>query len=81
MKNGMPDCAAYAGSEESIKTHGLQPWHKDASQYSWEYDVAELGYKYHTNDINSAIGLVQLKRLPETNARRLDCTPVQRRPA
>ncbi len=43
---------------------------KDASQYSWEYDVAELGYKYHTNDINSAIGLVQLKRLPETNARR-----------
>ncbi|MBN8621336.1 MAG: DegT/DnrJ/EryC1/StrS aminotransferase family protein, partial [Anaerolineae bacterium] len=43
---------------------------KDSSQYSWEYDVEELGYKYHTNDINAAIGLVQLRRLPQTNARR-----------
>jgi len=43
---------------------------KDANQYSWQYDVTELGYKYHTNDIMAAIALVQLKRLPETNARR-----------
>ncbi len=43
---------------------------KDASQYSWEYDVEEVGFKCHSNDINSAIGLVQLARLPQTNARR-----------
>lgn len=43
---------------------------KDTSQYSWEYDVEELGFKCHSNDINSAIGLVQLKRLPQANARR-----------
>jgi perosamine synthetase len=43
---------------------------KAASQYSWQYDVAELGFKYHTNDIMSAIALVQLERLPQTNARR-----------
>jgi perosamine synthetase len=43
---------------------------KDAAGYSWEYDVEELGFKCHTNDINSAIGLVQLGRLPGTNARR-----------
>jgi perosamine synthetase len=43
---------------------------RDASQYSWEYDVEELGYKYHTNDILAAIALVQLERLPQTNARR-----------
>lgn len=43
---------------------------KDASQYSWEYDVEEVGYKYHTNDIMSAIALVQLSRLEQTNARR-----------
>ncbi|MGJ3241037.1 MAG: DegT/DnrJ/EryC1/StrS family aminotransferase [Anaerolineae bacterium] len=42
----------------------------DGSQYSWEYDVEEAGYKYHTNDINSAIALVQLDRLPFTNGRR-----------
>lgn len=43
---------------------------QDASQYAWEYDVEELGFKYHSNDINAAIGLVQLGRLPVTNARR-----------
>jgi perosamine synthetase len=42
----------------------------DVSQYSWYYNIEELGYKYHTNDIMSAIGLVQLGRLPATNARR-----------
>jgi perosamine synthetase len=45
---------------------------KDASQYSWEYDVEEIGFKCHSNDINSAIALVQLGRLPQTNARRHD---------
>jgi perosamine synthetase len=43
---------------------------KEKSQYSWQYDVEELGYKCHTNDINAALGLVQLERLPQTNARR-----------
>jgi len=42
----------------------------DASQYSWYYNVEELGYKYHMNDIMAAIALVQLRKLPETNARR-----------
>jgi perosamine synthetase len=45
---------------------------KDASQYAWEYDVEEIGFKCHSNDINSAIALVQLARLPQTNARRRD---------
>ncbi len=43
---------------------------KDASGYNWEYNVEEIGYKFHTNDINSAIALVQLGRLPWTNERR-----------
>ncbi|MGB7340547.1 MAG: DegT/DnrJ/EryC1/StrS family aminotransferase [Phototrophicaceae bacterium] len=42
----------------------------DGSKYNWEYDVDEAGYKYHTNDINSAIALVQLGRLSFTNGRR-----------
>ncbi len=42
----------------------------DMSQYSWYYNVEELGYKYHLNDIMAAIALVQLRRLPDTNARR-----------
>ncbi|HAV43508.1 TPA: DegT/DnrJ/EryC1/StrS aminotransferase family protein [bacterium] len=38
--------------------------------YAWQYDVEELGYKYHMSDIAAAIGLVQLKRLDEMNRRR-----------
>lgn len=33
--------------------------------YSWHYEVSELGYKYNMNDIMAAIGLVQLRKLPE----------------
>lgn len=39
-------------------------------QYGWYYDVTELGYKYHMNDITAAIGLVQLKKLEKANQRR-----------
>jgi perosamine synthetase len=40
------------------------------SQYRWDYDLAEIGYKGHLSDIPAAIGLVQLRRLPEANERR-----------
>jgi dTDP-4-amino-4,6-dideoxygalactose transaminase len=35
--------------------------------YSWDYDVTELGYKYHGNSISAAIALVQLRYLEEDN--------------
>ncbi|HEY3316807.1 MAG TPA: DegT/DnrJ/EryC1/StrS family aminotransferase [Coriobacteriia bacterium] len=38
--------------------------------YWWEYAVDEIGLKCHMNDILAAIGLVQLRRLDEMNARR-----------
>jgi len=38
--------------------------------YRWDYDLEEIGYKGHLSDIPAAIGLVQLRRLPETNGRR-----------
>lgn len=38
--------------------------------YRWEYDVEEIGYKYHLNDILAAIGIVQLEKLDRANARR-----------
>ncbi len=38
--------------------------------YKWEYDVEEIGYKYHLNDILAAIGIVQLEKLDRANARR-----------
>jgi perosamine synthetase len=38
--------------------------------YSWEYEVPEVGYRYHMNDIQAAMGLVHLKYLDEDNAHR-----------
>jgi len=40
--------------------------------YKWEYDVPELGYKYHMNDINAAMGRVHLTRLDNDNQERRD---------
>jgi perosamine synthetase len=40
------------------------------STYSWEYNLEEIGFKANLSDIPAAVGLVQLGRLPVTNARR-----------
>jgi perosamine synthetase len=41
---------------------------KDAMH--WFYELNILGYKYNMNDLAAAIGLVQLKKLPQMNKRR-----------
>lgn len=38
--------------------------------YSWYYNVEEIGFKCHLNDIPSVIGLVQLKKLDRMNRMR-----------
>jgi perosamine synthetase len=38
--------------------------------YSWDYDIAVGGYKYHMNDITASIGIVQLKKLDAMNKKR-----------
>lgn len=47
-------------------------WDRTAvdKSYWWQYFVDEIGLKCHLNDINAAIGLVQLSRLDALNARR-----------
>jgi perosamine synthetase len=44
--------------------------------YSWYYEVLDVGYKYHMNDIIAAIGLTQLKKLKKTNERRREITKI-----
>ena len=43
---------------------------KDAMH--WFYEINVLGYKYNMNDLSASIGLGQLKRLPQMNARRAE---------
>jgi perosamine synthetase len=46
--------------------HGLKLY----SSYGWYYEIKELGYKCHMNDIAAALGLVQLQKLEKVNRRR-----------
>lgn len=36
------------------------------ARYHWDYQVEELGYKCHMNDLTAAICLEQMKKLPQT---------------
>lgn len=36
---------------------------RSLNNYKWEYDVDEIGYKYHMNDLMASLALTQLKRL------------------
>jgi len=38
---------------------------REGHRYAWEYQIDEIGYKYHMNDLTAAIGLVQLEKLDE----------------
>jgi len=38
--------------------------------YNWDYEVTDVGYKYHMTDIMATIGLVQLDYIEEDNRRR-----------
>lgn len=44
--------------------------HSNAKKYSWYYDVEEVGFKCHLNDIPAAIGIIQLKKLDKMNDKR-----------
>lgn len=41
------------------------------AQYKWDYQVTDIGYKCHMNDITASIGLVQLSKMPEMQQKRL----------
>jgi dTDP-4-amino-4,6-dideoxygalactose transaminase len=49
----------------SIRNHGRQ-------KTKWGYEHGILGYNYRMTDLAAAIGLVQLKHLPEFNKKRIE---------
>ncbi len=52
--------------------HGMSrdAWGRYGADGSWYYEVVRPGFKYNMTDIQAAIGLGQLKRLPEMQERR-----------
>ena len=42
----------------------------DKGTYKWEYEIVDIGFKYHGNSIAASMGLVGLKYLEDDNSRR-----------
>jgi dTDP-4-amino-4,6-dideoxygalactose transaminase len=57
-----------------LALHGMSrdAWNRYGKNGSWYYEVVECGFKYNLSDILAAIGLVQLRKLDQMNARRAE---------
>jgi perosamine synthetase len=54
-----------------FRHHGLDADHLErGARDTWEYDMVDLGYNYRLSDLHCALGLSQLRRLPDFLARR-----------
>ena len=60
-----------AARARRLRSHGMTSSSHDRFRgRASTYEVAEMGYNYRIDDLRSAIGLVQLEKLEERNARR-----------
>lgn len=61
-----------ANKTRVLTSHGMSKnaWNRYDEGGSWMYDIEDFGYKYNMFDIQAALGLIQLKRLPEMQRRR-----------
>ncbi len=55
-----------------LSLHGMnrEAWSRYAAGGKWAYDIVEPGYKYNMTDIQSALGLQQLRRFAQMQERR-----------
>lgn len=61
------------------RSHGMTTLTYDRHKgHAHSYDVTALGYNYRIDEIHSAIGLAQLKKLAENNRRRAQMTALYR---
>jgi dTDP-4-amino-4,6-dideoxygalactose transaminase len=55
----------------TMRSHGMTTLTWDRHRgHGYSYDVTDLGYNYRTNEVASALGIVQLRRLELNNERR-----------
>lgn len=59
---------------KKARLHGMSKdaWKRYENKGKWRYDVEFAGYKYNTTDLNSALGRIQLKRLPILQKKRTE---------
>jgi len=62
-----------------LRSHGMTSLTWDRHQgHAWSYDVVATGYNYRIDEIRSALGREQLRKLPANNARRRELTALYR---
>jgi perosamine synthetase len=65
------DDAALAARIQRLRNHGIATDHRQREQQgTWRYDMLELGFNYRLTDIQCALGLSQLGKMPASLARR-----------
>jgi dTDP-4-amino-4,6-dideoxygalactose transaminase len=58
-----------------LRSHGMTSLSWDRHQgHAYSYDVVDLGYNYRIDEMRSALGRVQLRKLPAGNQRRVELT-------
>lgn len=64
----------------SLSLHGLDKdaWKRFDKKGSWRYDIKEPGYKYNMTDVQAALGLVQMSKLPQFHKRRKELSKLYR---
>jgi dTDP-4-amino-4,6-dideoxygalactose transaminase len=63
-----------------LRSHGMTSLSWDRHKgHSFTYDVVDLGYNYRIDEMRSALGRVQLSRLPAANERRSELTGLYHR--
>jgi len=69
MLTGPPDLVEEA---RIWSLHGMSrdAWRRYSAEGSWYYEVIRPGFKYNMTDIQAALGLHQLRKLPQFQARR-----------
>lgn len=71
MLTGEPDQIERA---RSLSLHGMSrnAWNRYGAKGSWFYSIEEPGFKCNMSDLQAALGLAQLQRLDELQARRAE---------
>lgn len=74
------DDDALAQMMRTLRSHGMTTLTWDRHRgHAWSYDVTELGYNYRIDEIRSAIGREQLKKLERNNRSRQELTALYRK--
>ena len=74
------DDPSFAERLRCFRNHGITTDHFQRSrQNSWQYQMVELGYNYRLTDIQSALGLSQLKKIERWIRRRRELAELYQR--